>query len=52
MQRRAIIHVKAARQLVNTDTNLRRALSRLLENPLGTPVDFLEYFSVQLFQAN
>jgi hypothetical protein len=49
MQGCVIVDIKSARQLVNSDTNLRRALSRLLENPLATPLYFLEDFSVQLF---
>jgi len=37
---------------MNPDTNLRRALSCLLENTLGAPGDSLEDFSVQLFSFN
>ena len=33
---------------MDADTDLGRALFCLLENPLGTPIDFLEDLSVQL----
>jgi hypothetical protein len=33
---------------MNADADLRRALFCLLENSLGTPIDFLEDFPVQL----
>ena len=47
MQRHAVIHVKSARQFINPDTDLGSAMSCLLDNPVGTPVDSLEDRSVQ-----
>src|SRR2546430_10001182 len=52
MKRRAIIHVKTARQFMNRDTDLGRALSCLLKNLLGAPVDSLEDLSVHSFQSD
>src|SRR5207248_9841142 len=49
MSRRAIVHVKTARQFMNPDTDLGRALAGLLENLFGAPVDSLEELSVQPF---
>src|SRR4026208_702460 len=46
---RSVPHVKAARQFMNPHTDLSRALSCLLENTLGAPVDSLEDLSMQLF---
>src|SRR6266581_1881724 len=48
-ERRVIVDVQSARQFVNTDADLRRALYCLFQNSLGAPIDSLEDFLVQLF---
>jgi hypothetical protein len=48
-QRCVIVDVQSARQLMNIDTDLRRAPYCLLQNSLRTPIDLLEDSLVQLF---